>query len=59
MTTIVVTQLNLSGELEDLVIQLVPREQASVQLSSLTLQPTIVEEIQVTQESDPKLQEIR
>ena len=54
-----ITQLSLLKELEDLRIQLVPHRQAHVQLSALTLQPSIVEEIRVSQESDPELQRIK
>ena len=53
----VITQLSLLRE--DLGIQLVPYGQAHVQLSALTLQPSKVEEIQVNQGSDPKLQRMK
>ena len=43
--TVVITQLSLLKGLEDLGIQLVSHGQAHVQLSTLTLQPSIVEEI--------------
>jgi len=46
-------------KLEDLGIQLVSHWQAHVQLLALTLQPSIVDEIQVNQESDPELQRIK
>jgi len=55
----VITQLSLSRELEDLGIQLVSYGQANVQLSALTFQPSIVEEIWVKQECDPELQRIK
>ena len=45
--TVVITQLSLLKELEDLGIQLVSHRQVHVQLSALTLQPSIVEEIRV------------
>jgi len=57
--TMVITQLSLLRELEDLGIQLVSHGQANVQLSTLTLQPSIVEEIRVSQESDPELERIK
>jgi len=46
-------------EFEDLGIQLVSHGQAYVQLSALALQPSIVEEIRVNQESDHELQKIK
>jgi len=46
-------------ELEDLGLQLASRGRAHVQLSALTLQPSIVEKIRVNQESDPELQRIK
>jgi len=45
--TVVITQLSLLKELEDLGIQLVSHGQAHIQLSTPTLQPSIVEEIRV------------
>ena len=54
-STVLITQLSLLKELEDLGIQLVPHGQAHVQLSILTLQPSIVKEIRVKQESDLEL----
>jgi len=56
---VMITQLSLWRELENLGIQLVPHRQKNVQLSALTLQPSTVDEIQVNQESDPKLQRIK
>jgi len=56
---VVITQLSLLRELENLGIQLVSHGEANVQLSTLTLQPSIVEEIRVHQESDPELQRIK
>jgi len=47
--------MTLLKELENLDVQLVSHGQASVQLLALTLQPSVVEEIQVNQETDPKL----
>jgi len=55
LNTVVITQLSLLRELEDLGIQLVSHGQASVQLSALALQPSIVEEIRMNQESGPEL----
>jgi len=46
-TTVVITQLSLLRELEDLRIQLVSHGQANIQSSAFTLQPSVVEEIQV------------
>ena len=57
--TVVITQLSLLKEHEDLGIQLVSHGQAPVQLSALTLQPSIVEKIRMDQESDPELQRIK
>ena len=56
LRTIVVTQFNLLTELQQLSNQLVSHGQACVHFSALALQPSIVEEIQVNQESDPELQ---
>ena len=50
------TQLSLLREWEDLGIQLVSHGYENVQVSAFTLQPSIVEEIWVNQESDPELQ---
>jgi len=58
-STVMITQLSLLREFEDLGIQLVSHRQADVQLSTLILQPSIVEEIRVNQESDPELQRIK
>jgi len=57
--TIVITHLSLLKEVEDLGIQLVSHGQAHVQLWALILQPSIVEEIRVNQESDAELQRIK
>jgi len=46
-STVTITQLCLLKELEDLGIQLVSHRQAHVQLSALTLQSSIAEEIRV------------
>ena len=59
LSTIVITQLNLLRELEDLGIQLVLHRKANVQLSALTLQPFLVEETRVDQDSDPELQRLK
>jgi len=48
-STVVIIQLSLLRELEDVGIQLVSHGQANVQLSVLTLQPSIAEEIRVNQ----------
>jgi len=54
LVTIVITQLNLLRELEDLDIQVVSHKKANVQLPALTLQPSLMEEIRVNQDSDPE-----
>ena len=56
MITAVITLLNLLREKEDLDIQLVLHKTANVQLLVLTLQPSLMEEIRVNQDSDPELQ---
>ena len=58
MYAVVITQLNLLRELEVLDIQLVLNRKVNVQLPVLTLQPSLMEEIRVNQDSDPKLQRI-
>jgi len=55
LNTLVIMKLNYLRELEDLGIQLVSHGQASVQLSALIFQPSIIEKIQMTQESDIEL----
>jgi len=45
-------------ELESLGVQLVSYGQVSEQSSTLTLQPSIVKEIRVNQETDPELERI-
>ena len=52
---VVITQLNLLRELEDLDIQVVSNRKVNVQLSALTLQPSLMQEIRVNQDSDPVL----
>ena len=54
-----ITQLSLLKGLKDLGIQLVSHWQAHIQLSALTLQPSIVEEIRVNKKSDSELQRIK
>jgi len=54
--TVVTTQLNLLRELEDLSILLMSHRTADVDLLALTLQPSVMEEIRVNQDSDPELQ---
>jgi len=58
-SNVMITKLSLLRELEDLGIQLVSLGQPHVQLSALTLQPSIMEETQVNQESDTELQRIK
>jgi len=53
--TVVITRLSLLKELKNLRIQLESYGQAYVQLSALSVQPSIVEEIRVNQESDLEL----
>jgi len=53
--TVVITQLNLLRELEDFRIQLVSHGQTNAQLSGLTIQSSLVEEIRLNQESDHEL----
>jgi len=55
LNTIVITHMSLLKELKSMGVQLMSHVQASVQLSALTLQPSIVEEIQVNQQTNPKL----
>jgi len=57
--TVVITQLNLLRELEEFGIQLVSHMQTNAQLSALTLQSSLVEEIRLNQESDPEHQRIK
>ena len=57
--TVVITQLNLLRELEEFRIQLLSHGQTNPQLSALTIQSSLVEEIQLNQESDPELQRIK
>ena len=59
MITVVITLLNLLREQEDLDIQLVLHKRENIQLLALTLQPSLIEEIRVNQDSDPKLQRIK
>ena len=47
LNTVVITQMSLLKEPENLGVQLVSLRQASLELSSMTLQPFIVDEIQV------------
>jgi len=51
--------MSLLKEYESMGVQLVSRKQASVQLSALTLQPSIAEKIQVNKETDPELEKIK
>ena len=59
MNTVVITQLNLLRKCEDLGVQFVSYRQASVQLSMLTLQASILEEIRVNQDDDLELQRMK
>jgi len=55
LNIILITQLQLLRDLEDLGVQLVSHRQVRVQLSTLTLQPSIVEEIRMNQENELEL----
>jgi len=57
--TVVITQLNLLRELVEFGIQLVSHGQTNAQLSALTIQSSLVEEIRLNQESDPELHIIK
>jgi len=59
LNTVVITPLNLLRELEDFGIQLVSHGQTNSQLSAPTIQSSLVEEIRLSQESDPELQRIK
>ena len=59
MITVVITLLNLLREQEDLNIQLALHKKENIQLLALTLQPSLMEEIRVNQDSDPELQRIK
>ena len=59
LNTIVITQMSLLKELQSMGVQLISHGQASLQLSALTLQPFVVEEIRVNQEINPELQRIK
>ena len=56
---VVITQLSLLRELEDLDAQLVSHRKVNDQLSALTLQSSLMEDIRVNQDSDPKFQRIK
>ena len=59
LSTIMITKLNLLREPEDLGVQLVSHRLAITQMSTVTLQPSAIEEIRVNQEDDTKLQRIK
>ena len=59
LNTILITQMTLLRELENISVQLVKHGQADVQLSTLSLEPLLVEEIQINQETDSELQRIK
>ena len=58
MNTVVDTQLNLLIEIEDFDIQLASQRNVNVQLQALTLQPSLMEEPRVNEDSDPELHRI-
>ena len=58
LNTVVDTQLNLLIEIEDFNIQLVSHSSVNVQLLALTLQPSLMEEPRVNEDSDPELQRV-
>ena len=55
LNAVVITQLNLLRELEVFDIQLVLNGKVNVQLPTLTLQPSLMQEIRVNRDSDPVL----
>ena len=59
LNTVVTTQLNLLRELGDLHIQLASHRNVNVQLLALTLQPSLMEEPRLNEDSDPALQRIK
>jgi len=59
LNIVVTTQLNLLRELWDLSVLLISHRKVNVQFLALTLQPSLMEEIRVNQDSDPELQGIR
>jgi len=59
LNIVVTTQLNLLRELEDLDTQLVSHRKANVQMPTLTLQSSLMEEIRVNQDDDHELQRIK
>jgi len=56
---VVITKLSLLRELEDLDARLVSHRKMNVQLPALTLQPSLIEEIGVNQDSDSEFQRIK
>jgi len=59
LITVVIIQLNFLRELEYLDIQLVSHRKTNVQLLAHILQPSLMEQIRVNQDSDPELQRIK
>ena len=59
LNIVIVTQMSFLKELESMGVQLVSHGQASVQLSTLTLQLSLVEEIRANQETNLELQRIK
>ena len=58
LNTVVNTQLNLLRELGDLHIQLASYRNVNVQLLALILQPSLMEEPRVNEDSDPELHRV-
>jgi len=56
---VVITQLNFLRELKDSHIRLMSHWKANVQLLALILQPSVIEEPRVNQDSDPALQRMK
>ena len=59
LNTVVITQMSLLKEPESMCVQLVSHVEVGVQQSTLILQPSLVEEIQVNQEINLELKRIK
>jgi len=59
LNTVAITQTNLLKDLKSMGVQLVSHGQVDIQLSALTLQPSLAKEIRVNQETNPELQRIK
>ena len=58
LNTVVDTQLNLLIVIDDIDIQLASHRNVNVQLLALTLQPSLMEEPRVNEDSDPELHRV-